>query len=159
MEDKILIVDDENSVLKALTWIFADEPYQVLAFKNPLEALEKMEDTEIAVVIADQRMPEMEGSVFLEKIKEKWPDTVRIIMTGYDDFQAAVNAINKGNVYRFINKPWDEIELKLSIKNAVHHYRLTRDNRRLSLLNEEQHEQLLELHYKRTRTIMGRNQA
>ncbi|MFC1821406.1 response regulator [Thermodesulfobacteriota bacterium] len=156
MEDKILFVDDEGSVLKALTWLFADEPYQVLAFNSPLEALKEIENTDVAVVMADQRMPEMEGSVFLEKIKEMRPDTVRIIMTGYDDFQAAVNAINLGNVYRFVNKPWDEIELKLTIKNAVSRYRLTLDNRRLSELNEEQHEQLLEFSKDLERKIRDR---
>ena len=78
-----------------------------------------MEETEIAVVVADQRMPEMEGIQFLEKVKERWPDTIRIIMTAHLDFDVMVNAVNKANVYRVILKPWDETEIKIAIDNAM----------------------------------------
>ncbi|MFC1488859.1 response regulator [Thermodesulfobacteriota bacterium] len=122
MAKNIMFVDDEAGILKSLKWVFANEPYCYLGFDNPEAALAKMEETEIAVVVADQRMPKMEGIQFLERVKERWPDTIRIIMTAYLDFNVMVNAVNKANVYRVILKPWDETEIKMTINNAMAEY-------------------------------------
>ena len=117
-----MFVDDEAGILKSLKWVFANEPYRFLGFDNPKIALAEMEETEIAVVVADQRMPEMEGVQFLEKVKERWPDTIRIIMTAHVDFDVVVNAVNKASVYRVILKPWDETEIKMTIDSAMAEY-------------------------------------
>ena len=122
MQYNIMFVDDEVSVLEALKWVFKDEPYRFFAFNNPIDALKKMEETEFAAVIADQRMPEMEGTIFFEKIRQKWPETIRIMITGHVGLDIALDAINLGNVYRFIFKPWNERELKLTVKSAVSYY-------------------------------------
>ena len=156
MKKNIMFVDDSVGVLEALKWMFVDEPYRFFAFENPIEALRKMEEIEFAVVVADQRMPEMEGTIFLEKIKENWPDTVRIIITAHADLDIALDAINRGNVYRFIFKPWDERELKLAVKSAVNYYELRSENKRLNKLLKKQNDQLQELTHSLERKVEER---
>lgn len=141
----IFFVDDERHILSALKRLFVDEPYEIATFQSPLEALEELSRNEAAVVVSDQRMPEMEGAKFLEMVRGKCPDAVRIIMTGYADLDAAIAAINTSGVYRFVHKPWDDAELKLTIKNAVDHYNLISENRRLFLLTRKQNGELHEL--------------
>ena len=145
MTNRILLVDDEPNILKAFKWLFSDEPYEVLTYDNPLEALDALDDTEVAVVVSDQRMPEMEGTEFLEHVKKKRPDTLRIILTAYADINAALSAINKGNVYQFIMKPWDDTELKMIVRKAVSHYELVAENRHLHELTKKQNERLRNL--------------
>ncbi len=142
MTTKILFVDDEKDILKSLLRLFMDEPYEMVTFDTPFDALDEMETTEFAAVISDQRMPQMEGTEFLQKVREKWPDTVRIILTGYADLDAAVDAINKGNVYSFIHKPWDESTLLQTVKNAVDRYNLAAENKRLFELTKTQNDEL-----------------
>jgi len=156
MKKNIMFVDDSVGVLEALKWMFVDEHYHFFAFENPMEALRKMEETEFAVVVADQRMPEMKGTIFLEKIKENWPDTVRIIITAHADLDIALDAINRGNVYRFIFKPWDERELKLAVKSAVNYYELRSENKRLNELLKKQNDQLQELTHSLERKVEER---
>lgn len=145
MMGKILFVDDEIHILKSLKRLFREEPYEVLTTSSPLEALEVLEEHEVPVVVSDQRMPEMEGTVLLRQVKEKWPDTVRMILTGYADLDAAVAAINQGSVYRFISKPWDDTELKLAVRNAFEHYQLVADNKKLFELTVNQNMELVDL--------------
>lgn len=145
MGDKILFVDDEIQVLKSLKRLLMDEPYEVLASDSPATALKMLEQNEVAVVVSDQRMAEMQGTLFLEKVKGLCPDTVRMILTGYADFDAAMAAINRGNVYRFIAKPWDDAELKLALKNAVSHFKLLSENKRLHELTKRQNGELRDL--------------
>ncbi|MFC1866583.1 response regulator [Thermodesulfobacteriota bacterium] len=117
MNQKVAFIDDENSVLQSLKWIFKDEPYQLFAFQSPVEALQKIGDDKFAVVVTDQVMPEMDGTTFLHRVMEKHPDTVRIIMTGH-----SVDAVKKEDIYNVITKPWDIDEMKKIIKNAVASY-------------------------------------
>lgn len=124
MQSNILFIDDESGVLEALEWTFADEPYGCQTCNTPREALRLMEKTDFAVVVSDQRMPEMEGTEFLEKIKHQWPATIRILMTAYQEMDIVLDAVNKGHVYNLIFKPWDEVELKRIIKTAVDDYTL-----------------------------------
>lgn len=145
MVNKIMFVDDEKGILQALRRFFLDEPYEILVSDSPLKALEMLENNEVAVVVSDQRMPVMEGTEFLEKVRERWPNTVRIILTAYADLEAAKGAINRGNVYRFINKPWDDVDLKTAVKNAIDLYTLESENRKLFALTKEQNDELREL--------------
>lgn len=138
MENRVLFIDDEPAILKSLRRLFSDEPYEILTSTSPTEALQMLRAQEIPVVVSDQRMPEMSGTDLLEKIKEAWPDTVRMVLTGHADLEVAMAAINKGNVYRFINKPWDDADLKLAIKNALTHYRLIAENKELLALTQQQ---------------------
>ncbi len=124
MQSNILFIDDDSAVLDALEWTFADEPYECFMCKTAGEALSLIAELDFAVVVSDQRMPEMSGIDFLEEIKRQRPATIRILMTAYQEMNLILNAVNKGHVYNLIFKPWDEVELKRIIKNAVDDYTL-----------------------------------
>ena len=145
MKDKIVFVDDKSSILDYLELLFMDEPYEILNFNSPLTALKSLKKTGASVVVSDQCMPEMEGTLFLQKVKEMMPDTIRIIMTGYVDTELAIAAINQGNVFHFISKPIDVNELKLTIKNAIEHYKLVEENKRLVEITKKQNDELRSL--------------
>ncbi len=129
MQSNILFIDDDSAVLDALEWTFADEPYECLTCKTAGEALSLIDEMDFAVVVSDQRMPEMSGIDFLEKIKRQRPATIRILMTAYQEMNLILNAVNKGHVYNLIFKPWDEVELKRIIKTAVDDYTLRNGSR------------------------------
>jgi response regulator RpfG family c-di-GMP phosphodiesterase len=119
MKPKVLYVDDELANLKALKRLFRNEPFDFISFDSPLTALEQIDGIKPAVVISDQRMPEMDGTVFLEKVRNRQPDTVRIIITGHPDLEAAIEAINKGHVFQFIQKPWNDKDLIAQVRSAL----------------------------------------
>jgi FixJ family two-component response regulator len=121
MGDKVFYVDDESSNLMALKRLFRDEAFEFITFDSPLEALKQMVTLRPAVVISDQCMPKMRGTEFLERVKDLHSDCVRIILTGYADLEAAMAAINKGDVFRFIQKPWDNEDLKNQVRAALAH--------------------------------------
>ena len=148
MSYKIAFVDDEANVLESLKWVFKDEPYNTFTFQHPLEVLEKIDDEEFAVVLADQLMPEIEGIKFLQLVKEKKPSTVCMIMTAQPDIKIAINAMNQGNIFRFVSKPWDIMELKTAVKNAIDQYELKSEIRRLWQITKKQNDQLLILNQK-----------
>jgi CheY-like chemotaxis protein len=129
--DRILIVDDEEAILETMQFTFEDE-YDVLATVDAAEALDLLEkNAPVAVVISDQRMPNMTGVEFLTKVFEAHPETVRIILTGFADMDAIIQAINDGHVYAYITKPWEPEDLKQVVRRAVDHHRLTAENDRL----------------------------
>lgn len=131
----ILCVDDEVNVLKSLKRLFLDEDYEVLTAESGREGLALLAQHEpVQVVISDYRMPEMDGVVFFKEVCERWPETVRIVLSGYADTAAVVAAINEGQVYKFIPKPWNDDELKVAIAKAVERYFLVKANNQL---NEE----------------------
>jgi DNA-binding NtrC family response regulator len=121
MKTIVLYVDDDPSNLKAISRLFRNEPFDVVTELSPLKALSRIETLKPAVIISDQRMPEMDGTVFLREVEYRHPDSVRIILTGDADLEAAMDAINKGHVFRFIQKPWDDDDLKSQVKAALEH--------------------------------------
>jgi PAS domain S-box-containing protein len=128
---RILIVDDEEAILETMTFTFMDE-YDVLSTVDPTKALGIIEENDpIAVVITDQRMPGMTGVDLLKQVYERFPDTVRIILTGFADSETTVKAINDGHIYGYINKPWEPDELKTIVRRASQLHALTMENRRL----------------------------
>jgi signal transduction histidine kinase len=130
-EINVIFVDDDTNILHAIERQFANETYGVAVASNSTEALDIMSKNKIKVVLSDQRMPEMNGVDLLRWIKGLYPDVVRILFTGYADLNSTEKAINVGEVYRFINKPWDQEELKAVVEGAMRHYDLTIENRRL----------------------------
>lgn len=124
MESAILCVDDEENILNALERVFAETNYRFLRAPSAKEALNVMATTEISVVISDNFMPEMKGIDLLSRIAATTPDTMRILMTGQADLQTAVEAINRGEVYRFVMKPWKEEELIAMVDDASNRYSL-----------------------------------
>lgn len=132
---KILCVDDERNVLKALERIFMDDDYDIVLAGSGDEGLKVMEESgPFQVVISDYRMPVMNGVDFLKGVYDRWPETVRIVLSGYADAGAIVAAINEGHIYRFIPKPWNDDEMRITIQNCLERYFLQKKNR--ELLNE-----------------------
>ncbi|MBI5213259.1 MAG: response regulator [Nitrospirae bacterium] len=139
----ILFVDDEENVLRSLKRLFIDDSnIEVFTALSGKAGLEILKNNDIAVIVSDQRMPEMSGAQFLEKAKRLQPDSVRIVLTGYADVNAAMDAINKGGAFKYITKPWDDNDLMLSVLNSIETYRLKKENRRLSELTKKQNEEL-----------------
>ncbi|MDD2366050.1 MAG: response regulator [Desulfuromonadaceae bacterium] len=131
MNSNILLVDDEANVLKAIRRALIDEPLDIMLAESAEEALEKMKRGHFKVVVSDERMPAMQGSEFLAIVKDLHPHTVRILLTGHATLEAAMNAVNKGEIYRFFCKPWDDTDLKFAIRSAVEKFDLEAENRRL----------------------------
>ena len=139
---KILVVDDEPDNLDLLYRTFRRD-FHVLKADSGINALDVLAaEGEVAVIISDQRMPEMKGTEFLSKTVPQFPDTVRIILTGFTDIEDLVEAINAGQVYKYITKPWDPSELKAVVQRAAETYdllkqrteELRRSNAQMSLL-------------------------
>ncbi len=124
MKENIIIVDDERHILKACQRALRDTSFSCRVFSSPIDALEQAGGLNPAVVISDQRMPDMDGIRFLEAIRQRLPDATRVIMTGYADIEAAIQAINNGHVFRFIKKPWDDKTFKSEIVQAAEYYRM-----------------------------------
>jgi type II secretory ATPase GspE/PulE/Tfp pilus assembly ATPase PilB-like protein/FixJ family two-component response regulator/predicted RNA-binding Zn-ribbon protein involved in translation (DUF1610 family) len=126
---KILFVDDEANVLKAMRRIFRQENYVLLAAGSGPEALSLLEkEGPVQVVLTDHRMPGMTGTELLKKIKAKYPGTIRIMLTGYADTDAVMGAVNEGAVYKFITKPWNDDDLRLTVSLALEQYDLIQEN-------------------------------
>jgi DNA-binding NtrC family response regulator len=121
MKAKVLYVDDDPSNLKAMSRLFRNESFDVVTDLSPINALSRIDTLKPEVVISDQRMPEMDGTIFLREVEYRYPDSVRIILTGHADLEAAMEAINQGHVFRFIQKPWDNDDLKTQVKAALEH--------------------------------------
>ena len=138
---KILIVDDEPSVLNSLKRTLRKE-HDVILSQDGFSAIQVLNEQEIAVIIADQRMPKMNGVTLLQKAMEIQPDTARILITGYSDIQAVIDAINEGNVYYYIHKPWEPEDVHLIIRQAIDRYNLIQTNRSLVAEIEETNRRL-----------------
>lgn len=140
---RVLVVDDEVNILHAFRRLFHDEPFELLTAESGRAGLEILyKDRGVAVIVSDQRMPEMIGAEFLEKSRALVPDAIRIVLTGYADINTAVDAINKGGVYRYISKPWNDTELIAVIREAVSRYALVQENKRLSEIVHRQNAEL-----------------
>lgn len=122
MNRTVLFVDDEVNVLKAVKRLFLDENVEVVTAESSEAALDFMRSQPVAVIVSDNRMPQMNGIEFLERAKLLVPESIRILMTGYADMQAAIDAINRSEVHRFITKPWDDVALKTIIIEALERY-------------------------------------
>jgi response regulator RpfG family c-di-GMP phosphodiesterase len=122
-QQTLLLVDDEENILHSLKRLLRKEPYQVLSCSSAAEALELLALHQVQVIISDQRMPEMNGTEFLSRVKEMYPDTVRIVLSGYTDLRSVTEAINRGAIYKFMTKPWQDDELKTEIAAAFRRYR------------------------------------
>jgi len=131
MNDTILLVDDEANVLSALTRALIDDPYEILTASGGRQALEIMEGKTIKAIVSDERMVGMQGSELLAEIKHRSPHTVRILLTGHATLEAAMRAVNEGEIYRFFTKPWDDLQLRFALLSAVEKYDLEAENRRL----------------------------
>jgi response regulator RpfG family c-di-GMP phosphodiesterase len=150
MEEKrhsILIVDDERNVLSAVRRCLRSLPLSIETISDPIEAAATVRERTgtIAAVIADQRMPGMTGLDLLRRVKEVSPHTVRILFTAYTDMEVVIRAINEGEVFRFVRKPWEDAELMGVVLSAIQYHELIEENERLLRTVRAQQETLEEL--------------
>src|SRR5947209_127236 len=137
----LLVVDDEPDLVQSVKDLLRFD-FKVLGATRASEGLRMMDREDIHVVMSDQRMPEMTGVEFLSKLRETHPDTVRLLFTAYADLGAVIDAINQGSVYRYISKPWQPDELRTVLRQALDHYNLQADRRRLIRELREKNEEL-----------------
>ena len=127
----VLYVDDEINNLNSFKAAFRRD-FDIYTAQSAREGRKVLDTNEIGVIITDQRMPRMTGIEFLESILPVYPDTIRILLTGFSDMNAVMDAINRGQVYKYLVKPWQNDELKLYIQNALEIYHLRRENKDLA---------------------------
>ena len=128
----VLFVDDERKVLMSLKRGLMDEPYNCLFAESGKEALEILQQKDVHVVVTDMRMPEMSGLELLKTVKKEYPHIIRIVLSGYTQITTLLTAINQGEIFRYIPKPWKiEEEFKPAIRQAIDYYNLYSDRNRL----------------------------
>ena len=138
MEHKVLIVDDEPTITDLLKDALANEPYDILSAASAEEALPILDREQVDVVISDEKMPGMSGSEFLAIVRQEYPDTVRMILTGHGSLESAIRAINEGEIYRFFTKPCNVFDLAITIHQAIKYNDLMKESKRLlKMLNRQ----------------------
>lgn len=141
----LLFVDDEPNILSALRRLFRPLGYKIHTAEGGSEGLALLEQEPVDLVISDMRMPNMDGAQFLEQVRQKWPDTMRILLTGHADVSSTIAAINKGEIHRYIAKPWDDDDITLLVKHALERKDLEQEKRRLEDLTQRQNDELKDL--------------
>jgi putative nucleotidyltransferase with HDIG domain len=152
----LLFVDDESSILSSLKRLFRPQGYKILTAGSGTEGLAVLEKESVDLVVSDMRMPEMDGAQFLEQVRGRWPNTLRILLTGYADVSSTVAAINRGEIYRYISKPWDDNEIVLTVRDALQRKRLESENSRLNELTARQNEELKALNASLEQKVLER---
>lgn len=139
----LLCVDDEPNILASLKRLFRPLGYRVLTAESGAAGLALLENIgNIDLVISDMRMPVMDGARFLELVRERWPDTTRLLLTGYSDVTSILAAINRGEIYRYITKPWDDNDILLVVRHALERRALERERDHLAALNATRNQEL-----------------
>ena len=141
----VLFVDDEANILASLKRLFRPQGYRIFIAVSGAAGLEIMAKEKVDLVVSDMRMPEMNGAQFLEQARQKWPDAVRILLTGYADIGSTIDAINKGQIYRYLSKPWEDNDIIIAVRQALERRALEHEKARLEALTLRQNEELKEL--------------
>jgi len=142
-KSKLLLVDDEPNLTSALVRSLDRKQFEIFTADSAQQGLMILAGNEIDVVVSDERMPGMTGSQFLSEVRKKWPNTIRMILSGQADLEAAVRAINEGEVYRFLLKPCHPQELQMTILQGLQHKKLVAQSRKL-LMEHQKNMNLLE---------------
>ena len=124
----VLFVDDETSILRSIKRIFHRTNINMLFATSGQEALELFAENDIAMIVSDMKMPNMTGADLLAKVAELYPDTYRVILTGFADLDSIMKAVNQGGIHRYIQKPWDNQNLLLTIKDGLKYTKLKQEN-------------------------------
>jgi response regulator RpfG family c-di-GMP phosphodiesterase len=128
---RLLLVDDEINILSALKRLLRQDKYDIMTAVNGDEALDVLNNNPVDVIVTDQRMPGMTGVEFLRLAKESYPDTIRIVLSGYTELQSVTDAVNEGAVYKFLTKPWDDSQLRGHVAEAFRRKEMADENSRL----------------------------
>src|SRR5262245_220845 len=152
----VLFVDDEVNILKALARLFRADPVRVFTASSAPEAIALLATEPIQVVVSDQRMPGTTGAKLLAQVRERWPDVVRILLTGYTEIQVAIEAINHGEIFRLLTKPWNDGELRATVHQAPDDVAMRAEVRRLNQLTQAQNASLSEMNASLERKVAER---
>ena len=139
---KVLFVDDEPNILNALKRLFRKEQFLTFFAGSGAEGLSILEKENITLVVSDHRMPEMTGTEFLQRVKKHFPNPLRVILSGYADANVIIDSINKGEIYRFFSKPWDDNDLRVRIRQCLEHYDFLNEINRLTIETNQQNLEL-----------------
>ncbi|GMR19460.1 MAG: hypothetical protein BMS9Abin36_0055 [Gammaproteobacteria bacterium] len=154
----LLLVDDEENILSALSRLLRRDGYHILTANSAQQGLELLEQHKVGVIITDQRMPKMTGSEFLFRVKERYPDTVRIVLSGYTELKSVTDAINRGAIYKFLTKPWDDQLLRDNIEEAFRQHELQSENQRLTRELQAANEELSDINQDLERRVEEKTQ-
>src|SRR2546423_7235256 len=157
MTYKIMIVDDEPANLRTLLRLFRED-YQVLIAETGAEALTLLQQHDVALLISDQRMPNMTGIELMKKTVDVRPQMVKILLTGYTDVSALIESINSGLVYRYLTKPWNNDDLKLTVVRALENYEMTKSNHLVAMENQRLRARLFSISEMAGGWLQGREQ-
>lgn len=138
----ILVVDDEPAIMSSLRRVFRRDGYEILTAESGVEALSILDARSVDVVISDMRMQGMNGADFLAHVFARWPRTMRLLLTGFADLEATVEAVNAGHIYRYIRKPWQNHEIRSAIRDALSVKRLSDERDELLKLSQDQNQRL-----------------
>ena len=161
----VLLVDDEVNVLRALRRVLRSEPVEVRTATRAAEALAMLDERPAQVVVSDQRMPDATGVDLLAAVRERHPDVVRLLLSAFTEVDTAIDAVNRGQVHRLIAKPWNDDELRATVRQAFEQWELASEVRRLDRLTRAQNAELQELNrnleamvQERTKQLAQKNQ-
>lgn len=141
----LLVVDDDQNIVSALKRLLRKDGYHIVTAENGPEGLQKLAENEVDVIVSDQRMPGMTGVEFLRRTKELYPETIRMVLSGFTELRTITDAINEGAIYKFLTKPWDDEHVRTHIQEAFHQKEMADDNKRLDREVQEANRELAEV--------------
>ncbi len=153
----LLLVDDDISILSSMKRLLRRDGYHIITAENGLQGLECLAMHDVDVIISDQRMPGMSGVDFLRKAKEHYPNTMRMVLSGYTELKSVTDAINEGAIYKFLTKPWDDDLLRANIQEAFQQKELSRENKKLADKNLEANMELAKLNKRLNSLLASKN--
>ncbi len=154
MERTLLLVDDEENITSSLVRLLRRDGYHILCANSGEAGLALLAQNEVGVIISDQRMPGMTGVEFLGKVKGLYPDTVRVVLSGYTELNTVTDAINRGSVYKFLTKPWEDDLLRANVEEAFQRYEMKMENARLALELEDANEELMRINHELEQRVL-----
>jgi len=149
----LLIVDDEENIVAALKRLLRRDGYHIVTAYSAAEGLQRLTEVDVDVIVSDQRMPGMTGVEFLRRAKELYPDTVRMVLSGYTELQSITDAVNEGAIYKFLTKPWDDERLRAHIEEAFRQKEMADENRRLHREVQQANQELADVNQRLQRLL------
>jgi diguanylate cyclase (GGDEF)-like protein/PAS domain S-box-containing protein len=154
----LLLVDDEENIVSSLRRLLRRDGYHIITANSGLQGLQRLAENEVDVIVSDQRMPGMTGVEFLRRAKELYPDTIRLVLSGYTELQSITDAVNEGAIYKFLTKPWDDERVRAHIEEAFRQKEMADENRRLDREVQDANRELAEVNGKLQRLLVSQRE-